>query len=163
MTITGTITLNNRPLRRIYVKQSTFFGDRFYITNNDGRVTIDADGSEVDIEVLAHNSVIRILTPIGTIPTRVKQSVRLVNNQTVEIEHERRFYHLVRAMKQIYDEGLREFSPWESEFPSGDNARSAFILELIIPDWLPDHPDLLAYTEPSPAFSDYPLIHLQKL
>lgn len=141
-----------------------------YMTGDDGWVEIDSDGDAngvVDVQVHAYNTVVKVHTPIlgsGTVvPVRVAQSVKFAEGESKEIPNEVDLFERAQMAKYAYDNGLRLFDTWGSEFAWGDEFDDEDRIDLVYPDtlWGP-----LAYTEPysdpgNIASNHRPFIHLK--
>lgn len=186
MSVTFTVSLRGRPLRRTYVSHFDFFRvpqTLFFRTDEAGRVTVanagnanvtaDPNGPNGSIAVTVHaqNSVVRVLDGTFPVPVEVTQRFNVANGGAITINtnaEQQDHFRIMDACLVAYDTVFRQFSPFNrptrQAFPFGQAATTAATrdmlprIEVVYPD---NSPSVLAFVEPMAVATGYPLIHIK--
>jgi hypothetical protein len=170
---------NTQPLKRVYVEHIAFGlrvpGSQLYMTDDSGRVR-DAKGNlgidaipnllngRIDVRIICHNSVVKI--PNGILDHFRDFSIAdgaTVTITTANSPNNFNHFRIVNRCIEVYDNVLRQFQVFNSEFPLGkkntlDNTRkSRKRIEVAFPSSIVVK---LAFVEPKSIHTGFPVIHI---
>jgi hypothetical protein len=184
MSVTLTINLRGRPLRRTYISHFDFWRfpqTLFFLTDENGVVTVNNTGvtwgdpagpnGRITIRVHAQNSVVRVLDGALRTPIEVTQDFRVEDGDTINInsnDEQQDHFRIMNLCLVVYETVFRQFRPFNRSnrgaFPFG---RAATIeatrnrlprIEVVYPD---NSPAVLAFVEPASLATGFPLIHIK--
>lgn len=179
MSVTFTVTLHGKPLRRTYVSHFDFFRipqTMVFRTDEQGRVTVAGSDPRqptgpITVTVHAQNSVVRMLDGSLPIPVEVTQSFTVSDGSKININsnaEQQDHFRIMDACLVAYDTVFRQFVPFSASsrdaFPFGQAASIAATrdrlprIEVVYPD---QGLATLAYVEPRSLATGYPLIHIK--
>ena len=147
------------PLRRVYVEH--WFVP--YMTDEDGCVTINTNDAVVKVKIHARNPVVRMSD--GQLGIDVAEEIAFPRGVAgpFPIRNRGQYFRAAEQFRQIYNNGLREFTPWGNrEFPYASTFWAHQTIEVLFPDIVPPAPIGIAYTEGTDAVTAYPVIHLKQ-
>jgi hypothetical protein len=102
------------PLRRVWVQH--WLTD--YMTDMGGCVTIITNDTEIDIRVFAQNPVIRMEDGLN-FTFAVSREVKVRDGDAPVITAQSQYWRTAELLRNAYNDGLRQFTPWGNrEFPS---------------------------------------------
>jgi hypothetical protein len=171
--ITASVTINEQPLKRIFVEHTGPFGLGtlgFDLTDANGSFSFDAGifANEVDVKIHCQNSVIRVVDG-AFLTTPIIFNAKVANGATVNVTSKPDHYRILNRCLDVYDTVWRQFRPFNrndrGDFPLGKQGtfRQSFAsntrIELSYPDGFPS---FFAFVEPSGLSNNgFPLAHIK--
>jgi hypothetical protein len=173
MLITGTIYIDNSPLKRTFLKHysPTYPLGRIFQTDDNGCVTLSTSGNQtetVTVTVFCQNPVVRVLDG-DKFGLPLTQEVSFRDREIVQITGSKsRHFLVLQQCLDAYDLGLREFPPYNQEgcgdFPFGRKGVSDGAINVLskIELSFPDHfPSPLSFVEPASVRTVFPLMRIK--